>query len=202
MDHTGRLCSMASEEEPGIIQIPEHFRCGKYVLLFDPLDGSSNIDVNVPVGTIFSVVRKITRGRHGEMEDLLQPGCRQVAAGYVMYGSSTMLVYTTGQGVHGFTLDPTIGEFLLSHERIITPRVGTYYSVNESNFGRWDRAVQTAVRGLKGDIADGVKPKNSRYIGSLVADFHRNLINGGVFLYPADTKNVNGKLRLLYEASP
>jgi fructose-1,6-bisphosphatase I len=119
-----------------------------------------------------------------------------------MYGSSTMLVYTTGQGVHGFTLDPTIGEFLLSHPRIVTPRVGTYYSVNESNFGRWDKAVQIAVRGLKGDLPDGLKPKNSRYIGSLVADFHRNLINGGVFLYPADTKNPQGKLRLLNEASP
>jgi fructose-1,6-bisphosphatase I len=123
-----------------------------------------------------------------------------------MYGSSTMLVYTTGQGAHGFTLDPTIGEFLLSHPRIITPRVGKYYSVNESNFPRWDKGMQTAVRGLKGDptpdTADGVPPKNSRYIGSLVGDFHRNLITGGIFLYPADTKNPRGKLRLMYEASP
>jgi fructose-1,6-bisphosphatase I len=117
MDHGGRLCAMTSEEEPGIIPIPEPFKRGKYCLLFDPLDGSSNIDVNVPVGTIFSVVRKITRGRDGELEDMLQPGRRQVAAGYVIYGSSTMLVYTTGQGVHGFTLDPSIGEFLLSRER-------------------------------------------------------------------------------------
>jgi fructose-1,6-bisphosphatase I len=123
-----------------------------------------------------------------------------------MYGSSTMLVYTTGQGAHGFTLDPTIGEFLLSHPRIITPRVGKYYSVNESNFPRWDKGMQAAVRGLKGDLtqdtADGVSPKNSRYIGSLVGDFHRNLISGGIFLYPADTKNPRGKLRLMYEASP
>ena len=119
-----------------------------------------------------------------------------------MYGSSTMLVYTTGQGVHGFTLDPTIGEFLLCHARIITPRVGKYYSVNESNFGRWDKGMQTAVRGLKGDMPDVMPAKNSRYIGSLVADFHRNLIAGGIFLYPADTKNPQGKLRLLYEASP
>jgi fructose-1,6-bisphosphatase I len=133
---------------------------------------------------------------------VLQPGCKQVASGYVMYGSSTMLVYTTGQGAHGFTLDPTIGEFLLSHPKIVTPRVGTYYSVNESNFGRWDRGMQAAVRGLKGDAADRMKPKNSRYIGSLVADFHRNLIAGGIFLYPADARNPQGKLRLLYEASP
>jgi fructose-1,6-bisphosphatase I len=138
----------------------------------------------------------------GTVADVLQPGCKQVASGYVMYGSSTMLVYTTGQGAHGFTLDPTIGEFLLSHPRIVTPRVGTYYSVNESNFGRWDRGMQSAVRGLKGDVPDLMKPKNSRYIGSLVADFHRNLIAGGIFLYPADTRNPQGKLRLLYEASP
>ena len=143
VDHGGRLCAMASEEEPGIIQIPENFRCGKYVLLFDPLDGSSNIDVNVPVGTIFSVVRKITRGRHGEMEDLLQPGRRQVAAGYVIYGSSTMMVYTTGQGVHGFTLDPSIGEFLLSHPNIRIPNEGRYLSVNDSYEQLWDDKVRT-----------------------------------------------------------
>ncbi len=185
LKHTGRVCVMGSEEDEDIVPVPPESAIGKYAVLFDPLDGSSNIDVNSAVGTIFSIHRRLSMEGRGTVADVLQPGCRQVAAGYVMYGSSTMLVYTTGQGVHGFTLDPTIGEFLLSHERIITPRVGTYYSVNESNFGRWDRAVQTAVRGLKGDIADGVKPKNSRYIGSLVADFHRNLINGGVFLYPA-----------------
>ena len=138
MDHGGRLCAMASEEEPGIIQIPDNFKCGKYCLLFDPLDGSSNIDVNVPVGTIFSVVRKITRGRHGELEDMLQPGRRQVAAGYVIYGSSTMLVYTTGQGVHGFTLDPSIGEFLLSHPNIRIPEEGRYLSVNDSYEQHWE----------------------------------------------------------------
>jgi fructose-1,6-bisphosphatase I len=202
LKHTGRVCVMGSEEDEDIIPVPPESAVGKYAVLFDPLDGSSNIDVNSAVGTIFSIYRRVSMEGRGTSADVLQPGCRQVAAGYVMYGSSTMLVYTTGQGVHGFTLDPTIGEFLLSHQRIVTPRVGTYYSVNESNFGRWDRAVQAAVRGLKGDIADGMKPKNSRYIGSLVADFHRNLINGGVFLYPADTRNPNGKLRLLYEASP
>jgi len=201
VDHSGRLCAMASEEEPGIIGIPERFRCGKYCLLFDPLDGSSNIDVNVPVGTIFSVVRKITRGTRGEMEDMLQPGRRQVAAGYVIYGSSTMLVYTTGQGAHGFTLDPSIGEFLLSHPDIRIPTTGRYLSVNDSYERLWDedvRALMRRYRGLDGER----KPMSVRYVGSLVADFHRNLLGGGVFAYPANEKRPRGKLRLLYEANP
>ena len=201
MDHGGRLCAMASEEEPGIIQIPDGFRCGKYCLLFDPLDGSSNIDVNVPVGTIFSVVRKITRGTRGDMEDMLQPGRRQVAAGYIIYGSSTMLVYTTGQGVHGFTYDPSIGEFLLSHPNIRTPDNGRYLSVNDAYEQYWDdnvRVLMRRFRGLEGDR----KPLNVRYVGSLVADFHRNLLGGGIFCYPANSKSPRGKLRLLYEASP
>jgi fructose-1,6-bisphosphatase I len=201
VDHSGRLCAMASEEEPGIIGIPERFRCGKYCLLFDPLDGSSNIDVNVPVGTIFSVVRKITRGSRGEMEDMLQPGRRQVAAGYVIYGSSTMLVYTTGQGAHGFTLDPSIGEFLLSHPDIRIPTVGRYLSVNDSYERLWEedvRALMRRYRGLDGER----KPMSVRYVGSLVADFHRNLLGGGVFAYPANERNKRGKLRLLYEANP
>ncbi|HEX5177967.1 MAG TPA: class 1 fructose-bisphosphatase [Gemmatimonadaceae bacterium] len=201
MDHGGRLCGMASEEEPDIIQIPEGFKCGKYVLLFDPLDGSSNIDVNVPVGTIFSVVRKITRGTRAEMEDLLQPGRRQVAAGYVIYGSSTMLVYTTGQGVHGFTLDPSIGEFLLSHPNIRIPKTPRYLSVNDSYEQHWDdhvRALMRRYRGLDGEH----KALNVRYVGSLVADFHRNLLGGGVFCYPANARSPRGKLRLLYECNP
>ena len=201
MDHGGRLCAMASEEEPDIIQIPDGFRCGKYCLLFDPLDGSSNIDVNVPVGTIFSVVQKLTRGRHGEMEDMLQPGRRQVASGYIIYGSSTMLVYTTGQGVHGFTLDPSIGEFLLSHPHIRIPDEGRYLSVNDSYEAQWDeptRSLMRQYRGLEGDR----KPLSVRYVGSLVADFHRNLLGGGIFCYPVNRKNVNGKLRLMYEANP
>ena len=201
MDHGGRLCAMASEEEPGIIQIPEHFRCGKYCLLFDPLDGSSNIDVNVPVGTIFSVVRKITRGRHGEMEDILQPGRRQVAAGYVIYGSSTMMVYTTGQGAHGFTLDPSIGEFLLSHPNIRIPEDGRYLSVNDSYEELWDDRVRSIMRHYKG-LEGGRKALSTRYVGSLVADFHRNLLGGGIFAYPANRKTPKGKLRLLYEANP
>ncbi|MFN2400743.1 MAG: class 1 fructose-bisphosphatase [Gemmatimonadaceae bacterium] len=201
MDHSGRLCAMASEEEPGIIPIPDGFKCGKYVLLFDPLDGSSNIDVNVPVGTIFSVMRKITRGSRGEMEDLLQPGRRQIASGYVIYGSSTMLVYTTGQGAHGFTLDPSIGEFLLSHPDIRIPTAGRYLSVNDSYEQHWNdniRALMRRFRGLDGERT----PLNVRYVGSLVADFHRNLLGGGIFAYPASTKKPKGKLRLLYEASP
>ena len=201
MDHGGRLCAMASEEEPGIIHIPEGFKCGKYILLFDPLDGSSNIDVNVPVGTIFSVMRKITRGTRGEMEDILQPGRRQVAAGYVIYGSSTMLVYTTGQGAHGFTLDPSIGEFLLSHPNIRIPEDGRYLSVNDSYEQHWEEPVKALMRRYRG--LDGErKPLSVRYVGSLVADFHRNLLGGGVFCYPANRKAPRGKLRLLYEASP
>ena len=201
LDHSGRLCAMASEEEPDIIQIPDNFRCGKYCLLFDPLDGSSNIDVNVPVGTIFSVLRKITRGARGEMEDMLQPGRRQVAAGYVIYGSSTMMVYTTGQGVHGFTLDPQIGEFLLSHPNISIPEHGRYLSVNDSYEQVWDEDVRALMRRYRG--LDGQRdPMSVRYVGSLVADFHRNLLGGGLFAYPANEKNPRGKLRLLYEANP
>jgi fructose-1,6-bisphosphatase I len=200
-DHGGRLCAMASEEEPDIIQIPEGFRHGKYVLLFDPLDGSSNIDVNVPVGTIFSVFRKITRGARGEMEDMLQPGRRQVAAGYILYGSSTMMVYTTGQGAHGFTLDPSIGEFLLSHPNIRIPERARYLSVNDAYEQDWPEATRALMRRYRG--LDGQKKAlNVRYVGSLVADFHRNLLGGGVFCYPANEKAPRGKLRLLYEANP
>ena len=201
MDHGGRLAAMASEEEPDIIPIPDGFKCGKYVLLFDPLDGSSNIDVNVPVGTIFSVMRKITRGVRGEMEDMLQPGRRQVAAGYVIYGSSTMLVYTTGQGVHGFTLDPLLGEFLLSHPDIKVPSKGRYLSVNDSYEGNWHEQVRALMRRYRG--LDGQqKPLNVRYVGSLVADFHRNLLGGGIFCYPDNSLSPKGKLRLLYECNP
>ena len=202
LNHTGRVCVMASEEDDAPIPIPPEYPAGKYVVLFDPLDGSSNIDSNASVGTIFSIYRRVSMEGRGVLADVLQPGHRQVAAGYVLYGSSTMMVYTTGQGVHGFTLDPTIGEFLLSHPNITMPDVGKYYSVNESNYARWSRGVQMAVRGFHGDTPDRIDGKNSRYIGSFVADFHRNLVNGGIFLYPADTKNPNGKLRLLYECSP
>jgi fructose-1,6-bisphosphatase I len=201
MDHGGRLCAMASEEEPDIIPIPEGFQNGKYVLLFDPLDGSSNIDVNVPVGTIFSVLKKVTRGARGEMADMLQSGRRQVAAGYVIYGSSTMLVYTTGQGAHGFTLDPALGEFLLSHPDIWCPRRGRYLSVNDAYEPSWDEPVRALMRQYRG--LDGQRKALSvRYVGSLVADFHRNLLGGGIFAYPANQQNRSGKLRLLYEVNP
>lgn len=202
LNHTGRVCAMASEEDEELIPIPEGVPAGKYTVLFDPLDGSSNIDVNAAVGTIFSIYHRVTTAGPGKLEDVLQSGAKQVAAGYVMYGSSVMMVYSAGHGVHGFTLDPTIGEFLLSHENITTPATGKYYSVNESNFGRWSKGVQRAVRGFHGDDPSRIKGKNSRYIGSLVADFHRNLIAGGIFMYPGDSKNANGKLRLMYECAP
>jgi len=198
---TGRTCLLASEEDEEPIPVPPGYKAGKYTVLFDPLDGSSNIDVNVSIGTIFSIQRRLSdNDGPGELRDCLQSGRSQVAAGYVLYGSSTMLVYSTGQGVHGFTYDPTIGEFLLSHPNIRTPPVGKYYSVNESNFPRWSLPVQAVVRRWKG--ADGGESKNCRYIGSLVADFHRNLMAGGVFAYPADKRAPNGKLRLLYECAP
>ncbi|HEY3286488.1 MAG TPA: class 1 fructose-bisphosphatase [Gemmatimonadaceae bacterium] len=202
MDHGGRLCAMASEEEEGIIPIPPQFKCGKYVLLFDPLDGSSNIDVNVPVGTIFSVMRRVTPGTGpGTTADMLQPGVQQVAAGYVIYGSSTMMVYTTGHGAHGFTLDPSIGEFLLSHPNIRIPEVGKYLSVNDSYERYWSEPVRALMRRYRG-LDTQREPMNVRYVGSLVADFHRNLLGGGVFAYPANTRSPSGKLRLLYECNP
>lgn len=202
MDHGGRLCAMASEEQEQLIPIPDQFRKGNYVLLFDPLDGSSNIDVNVPVGTIFSVLRRVTHGHgQGTLDDLLQPGYKQVAAGYVVYGSSTMFVYTTGQGAHGFTLDPSIGEFLLSHPNIRIPEKGRYLSVNEAYEQHWDDNVRALIRRYRG--MDGKREAmNVRYIGSLVADFHRNLLGGGLFAYPANRKSPHGKLRLLYECNP
>lgn len=198
MDHTGNLCCMVSEEHPDIVAIPEKFPRGKYVLLYDPLDGSSNIDLNVSIGTIFSVHLKITEGPDGRLEDCLQPGHRQLAAGYVVYGSSTMLVYTSGAGVHGFTLDPSIGEFLLSHPGIKIPEgTSRTYSVNESYYDRWAPGQRRFVSELKGE--GGL---STRYIGSLVGDFHRTLLSGGIFMYPADSRSPRGKLRLLYEAAP
>ncbi len=199
---TGRVCLIGSEEDPEPIPTPPGQAAGKYVVLYDPLDGSSNIDVNVSIGTIFSIHKRITPdGGPGTLTDCLQVGRDQVAAGYILYGSSTIMVYTTGQGVHGFTYDPSIGEFLLSHPSITTPPVGKYYSVNESYFPRWTPYVQGVIKCYKG-LDCGFEAKNCRYIGSLVADFHRNLIAGGVFCYPADTKSPRGKLRLLYECSP
>jgi fructose-1,6-bisphosphatase I len=203
-DHTGRLCAMASEEHDDILPIPPHFGRGKYVLLYDPLDGSSNIDVNVSVGTIFSIHRKVTEGEVGTMADVLQTGRHLVAAGYVIYGSSTMLVYSTGQGVHGFTLDNSLGEFLLSHADMRFPDKPLYYSANHGNEKYWTPGVRRYVKELQGIHGQGGQPLSHRYIGSLVADFHRNLLRGGVFVYPGDMMNGGrkpyGKLRLMYEA--
>ncbi|HVT37405.1 MAG TPA: class 1 fructose-bisphosphatase, partial [Gemmatimonadaceae bacterium] len=201
MDHSGRLCAMASEEEADIIPIPPQFKTGAYALLFDPLDGSSNIDVNVPVGTIFSVLKKVSEGALCLLSDMLQPGVKQVAAGYVIYGSSTMLVYSTGQGAHGFTLDPLLGEFLLSHPDIRIPEHGRYLSVNDAYEQHWAEPVRALMRRYRG--LDGKREAmNVRYVGSMVADFHRNLLGGGIFAYPPNAKNPSGKLRLLYECNP
>jgi fructose-1,6-bisphosphatase I len=197
LDHTGYLCVMASEENEDVLSIPVQYPIGKYVLNFDPLDGSSNIDANVSVGTIFSIHRRVTPGEGpGCANDCMQIGRKQIGAGYLVYGSSTMLVYSTGQGVHGFTYDPSVGEFLMSHEDICIPKRGSIYSINEGYSDRWDEGTLRYVASLK------KRPYKSRYIGSLVADFHRTLLYGGIFLYPADKKAPQGKLRLLYEAAP
>jgi fructose-1,6-bisphosphatase I len=196
------VAGMASEEADDIIPNPGGRPEAGCLLLFDPLDGSSNIDANVSVGTIFSVVRKRSPGRDVELEDFLRPGIEQIAAGYVVYGSSTMLVCTLGNGVHGFTLDPGLGEFILSHPGIETPRRGTIFSVNMGNHERFDGGLKRYLEHLVSERNHHGKPYSLRYIGSLVADFHRNLLYGGIFMYPADAKSRDGKLRLLYEANP
>lgn len=203
MDHGGHLCVMASEEDEDIIHIPPEFYIGKYVLLFDPLDGSSNIDANVSIGTIFSIYRRISAGNGpGTLEDCLQPGFKQVAAGYIIYGSSTIFVYTAGNGVHGFTLDPSFGEFILSHPNIRTPKKGKLYSINEGNYLYWHPGLKKYIKWLQEEDKSTGRPYSSRYIGSMVADIHRNLLYGGIFMYPADIRNPNGKLRLMYECNP
>ena len=199
---TGQLAVVASEEDEGIVPMPDGAPIGKYVVNFDPLDGSSNIDANVNIGTIFSILPRISRKGHGTVEDCLQAGRRQLCAGYVLYGTTTMLVYTTGDGVHGFTYEPSIGEFLLSHPNIRTPERGRIYSVNEGNYAKWPVGVRRYVDWLKADDKTTGRPYSARYVGSLVADFHRNLLYGGIYLYPGDAKNPNGKLRLLYEGAP
>ena len=198
LHHTGLITCMASEEKEFFWPVPDSFPSGEYVVIYDPLDGSSNIDVNVSVGTIFSIHSKISSSERGELSDCLQAGKHQVAAGYVLYGSSTMFVYTTGRGVHGFTLDPSLGEFVLSHESMCFPdpprRV---YSINEAHYNSWKTGQQLLIDHLK----DG-GGFSSRYIGSLVADFHRTLLQGGIFMYPSGKGAPEGKLRLLYECSP
>lgn len=202
-DHTGRLCIMASEEQEDFIPIPDRYEKGNYVLVYDPLDGSSNIDTNVSIGTVFGIYRCLDYELRGRLADLLQPGRDLVAAGYILYGASTMLVYTTGHGVHGFTLNPEVGEFLLSHESIRLPELPAYYSINDSYYLRWSPDVRRYYDWLQGRLDEPERPiLSSRYIGSLVADFHRNLLRGGVFCYPGDSVQPEGKIRLLYEAAP
>ncbi len=202
VEATGHVCVMASEENDEIIPIPPQYPAGKYVLMFDPLDGSSNIDVNISIGTIFSIHRRVTEGGPGTLRDCLQRGTEQVAAGYILYGSSTMLVYTTGDGVHGFTLDPMVGEFFLSHENIRIPATAPTYSINEGNRSKWSPGVTRWIDTLKTKDAPYGKPYGMRYVGTLVADFHRTLLRGGIFAYPATTDAPEGKLRLLYEGAP
>jgi len=199
---TGQLAVMASEEDEDVIPVPKEIPAGSYVVNFDPLDGSSNINAGVNIGTIFSVLPRVTNSGPGTLEDCLQCGKQQVCAGYVMYGSSTVLVYTTGQGVHGFTFEPDVGEFLLSYPDIRSPERGRIYSVNEGNYAKWSKGMRRYVDWLKEEDEPTGRPYSARYIGSLVADFHRNLLYGGLYLYPGDLKNPSGKLRLLYEAAP
>ena len=201
---SGECCGIASEENQAIITFDDDLaNDGKYIVTMDPLDGSSNIDVNVSIGTIFSIYKRLSpRGHKAEDRDFLQPGTNQIAAGYVIYGSSTMLVYTTGRGVNGFTLDPAIGEFCLSHPNIQTPEEGKIYSINEGNYANFPEGVKNYINYCKQKDNATNRPKTSRYIGSLVADFHRNLLKGGIFMYPPTDGAPTGKLRLLYECNP
>lgn len=199
----GEVCAIASEENDDFVIFDSDLsKNGKYIVLFDPLDGSSNIDVNVSIGTIFSIFRRLDDSKPVGIEDFLQPGNKQVAAGYVIYGSSTMLVYTTGNGVNGFTLDPSIGTFCLSHPNIRMPENGKIYSINEGNFNQMQEGVKNYIRYCQEDDKTSSRPYSGRYIGSLVADFHRNLLKGGIYIYPGTQKAPEGKLRLLYECNP
>jgi fructose-1,6-bisphosphatase I len=204
LEARGEVCGMASEEEDEYVSFDSEVNNNaKYVVLIDPLDGSSNIDVNVSIGTIFSIYKRVSpRGKPVTLEDFLQPGHKQVAAGYVIYGSSTMLVYSTGNGVHGFTYDPSLGVFALSHENICTPEEGLTYSINEGNYLKFPEGVKRFIKYCQAEDDASQRPYSARYIGSLVSDFHRNLLKGGIYLYPSTLKNPNGKLRLLYECNP
>ncbi|MCE2740955.1 MAG: class 1 fructose-bisphosphatase [Sphingobacteriales bacterium] len=204
LEKGGEICAMASEENDDMIPLQGAYsKNGKYVICIDPLDGSSNIDVNVSIGTIFSVYRRVTEpGTEPTLADVLQKGSELVAGGYVIYGSSTMLVYSTGKGVNGFTLDPSIGEFCLSHPNIKTPADGKIYSINEGNAGEFPAGVSDYLKWVKETDKATNRPYSARYIGSMVADFHRNLLKGGVFIYPPTAKAPKGKLRLLFECIP
>jgi fructose-1,6-bisphosphatase I len=199
---SGTVCAITSEEKDDAHIIPPGEHPGKYIFMMDPLDGSSNIDVNVSIGTIFSIYKKKSPGLDVTDEDLMQKGADQVAAGYIVYGSSTIFVYTSGQGVHGFTLDPTLGEFFLSHPDLKIPEQGSTYSANEGNWGVWEESQKDLVAYLKEEDPSSGRPYKLRYIGSLVADFHRTLLKGGLFMYPKDVKSPKGKLRFSFEAAP
>ena len=199
----GQCCAIGSEENEEIIILDSDIsKHGKYVVAIDPLDGSSNIESNVSIGTLFSIYRRRTVRGAATLEDFLQPGRNLVAAGYIIYGSSTMLVYTTGYGVNGFTLDPSVGLFILSHPDIKYPETGTIYSINEANYFSFPEGVRQYIHYCQEEDAATHRPYSTRYIGSMVADVHRNMVRGGVFLYPGTTKNKKGKLRLLYECNP
>ena len=199
----GKCCAIASEENEDIIPIDSEIsKDAKYVVAIDPLDGSSNIDVNVSVGTIFSIYRRISTSGPGTIEDFLQKGTKQVAAGYIIYGSSTMMVYSTGKDVNGFTLDPSIGEFCLSHPQMRIPQKGKIYSINEGYYIHFPEGVKKYIKYCQAEDAKTNRPYSSRYIGSAVADIHRNLIKGGIFIYPSTSQNPKGKLRLIYECNP
>ncbi len=199
----GEVCAIASEENEGMIEFNGEFsKTGKYIVAFDPLDGSSNIDVNVSVGSIFSIYRKTTEGDCATLDDFMQAGVEQVAAGYVIYGSSTMLVYSTGNGVNGFTLDPSIGAFFLSHPNMQIPKTGKIYSINEGNYVHFPQGVKDYIKYCQAEDMATSRPYSSRYIGSAVADFHRNMLKGGIFIYPSTANAPKGKLRLLYECNP
>jgi fructose-1,6-bisphosphatase I len=205
MERSGLICAMSSEENADIIKIPDDFPKGNYILTFDPLDGSSNVDANASIGTVFSIYRKIETAECSILDNFLRYGYEQVAAGYFLYGSSTMLVYTAGKGVHGFTLDPSVGEFLLSHQNITMPERGSIYSINESYTEYWDERTRAVINYFKSSKNERGKPYTARYIGAMVADFHRNLLFGGIYMYPADSQDPrkpHGKLRLLCEAAP
>ncbi len=202
LGQSGTVCAIASEELEDPMIIPPSEGSGKYIFMMDPLDGSSNIDVNVSIGTIFSIYRKVSKGSEVTHEDLHQPANQQVAAGYVIYGPSTLFLYTSGEGVHGFTLDPSLGEFFLSHPDIRIPEQGAIYSINEGNTSIWSDKQKRLVSWLKGVEPDSPQNYRLRYVGTLVSDFHRTLLKGGIFMYPADDKSPQGKLRFSYEAAP
>jgi len=199
----GECCIVASEENDELVRIDSAVsKNAKYIVAIDPLDGSSNIDVNVAVGTIFSIYRRVTKEGPAQLSDVLQAGTEQVAAGYIVYGSSTMLVYTTGKGVNGFTLDPSIGEFCLSHPNLKIPASGTIYSINEGNYVHFPDGVKKYIKYCQVEDLATKRPYTSRYIGSMVADIHRSIIKGGIFIYPTNSSAPNGKLRLVYECNP